>query len=92
MVMVLVNNDRRRVRADHAPSKRFGQQCRGQHVVGCAIGQHTSCQQHDPIGAACLAQMVGGEDHRRTACRLGGDHLKDDFLTGQVKASNGFIE
>ena len=91
-MVMLVDHDGGRLGMQHAAAECFGEQGRGQHIVGRPVRQNAASQQNHPIGTSCLTEMVGGEHHRSTSSCLVGDHLKDDLLARKIQPRNWFVK
>jgi len=64
----------------------------GQHLVGRPVGDDHSLQQHHPIAAPSLLQVMRRHDHEMPGCALSLDHLEDGGLARQVQAGDRLIE
>ena len=92
VVAVFVDDHRGAIVADETSAERFGEQRGHQHLARCPVGQHAAGEQHHPIGASRLREMMRRE-HDRSAGSSGiGDDVQDAELTGEVETGDRLVE
>lgn len=92
VVTVLVDDDGRAVVANESATERLREQIGHEHVVGGAVREHASGEEHHPLGAPRLGEVVGRKHDGAPFVDTFVDDVEDAELAREVETGDGFVE
>jgi len=92
IVIMVVDDDRDPAVGDHSATECLGEQGGPENFIGGSVREHTARHQDHPVGAPCLGQVMGGEDHHAASGRVPFDDFDDTELARQIETGDRFVE